>query len=63
MAPYLGIVPPQLVLDVLSELDGAYGLLVKSSHYPGELVAAKKGSPLIIGIKDRHVKVGNAVLM
>lgn len=47
----------QLVLDVLSELDGAYGLLVKSSHYPGELVAAKKGSPLIIGIKDRHVKV------
>ncbi len=46
-------------MEVLKELDGAYGLLIKSSHYPGELVAAKKGSPLIIGIKDRHVQQVN----
>lgn len=51
------LLPPQLVVDVLKELDGAYGLLIKSSHYPGELVAAKKGSPLILGLKDRDVKV------
>ena len=37
--------------EVLSRLNGSYALLVKSSHYPGELIACKKGSPLIIGMK------------
>ena len=41
----------QLVLEVLSKCEGAYGLLIKSAHYPGELVACKRGSPLLLGIK------------
>ena len=41
----------QLVLEVLSKCEGAYGLLLKSAHYPGELVACKRGSPLLLGIK------------
>lgn len=41
----------QLVMEVLKHLDGAYALLCKSSLYPGELVACKRGSPLILGIK------------
>lgn len=34
---------PELVLEVMSQLQGAFALLIKSSHYPGELVAAKRG--------------------
>ena len=42
----------QLVIEVLSKLEGAYGMLIKSSHYPGELVACKRGSPMLLGIKE-----------
>lgn len=47
---------PKLVMEVLKKLEGAYAVLVKSVHYPGEMVACKRGSPLIFGLKD----VGNA---
>ena len=42
----------QLVMEVLRQLQGAYALIFKSSHYPGELVAAKRGSPLLLGISE-----------
>lgn len=42
----------QLVLEVISKLEGAYGLLFKSAYFPGELVACKRGSPLLLGIKE-----------
>ncbi|KAF5827968.1 hypothetical protein DUNSADRAFT_18444 [Dunaliella salina] len=42
----------KLVMEVLKKLEGAYALLFKSTHYPGEMVACKRGSPLILGIKD-----------
>ncbi|KAK8924769.1 Glutamine--fructose-6-phosphate aminotransferase (isomerizing) [Metarhizium anisopliae] len=43
---------------VISELEGAYGLLIKSVHYPHEVIAARKGSPLVIGVKtQRRMKV------
>lgn len=38
-------------MEVMGQLDGAYALLVKSRHYPGELVACKRGSPLILGLR------------
>ena len=34
---------PELVMEVMSQLEGAFALLIKSSHYPGEMVAAKRG--------------------
>lgn len=40
---------PKLVMEVMRQLEGAYALLIKSTHYPGEFVACKRGSPLIIG--------------
>ncbi|KAJ3271457.1 glutamine--fructose-6-phosphate transaminase (isomerizing) [Terramyces sp. JEL0728] len=43
---------PALVKAVCKELDGAFALLFKSSHYPQEIVAAKRGSPLLIGVKS-----------
>jgi glucosamine--fructose-6-phosphate aminotransferase (isomerizing) len=42
---------PQLVCEVVKQLEGAYALLIKSSVYPGELVACRRGSPLILGVK------------
>lgn len=42
----------QLVMEVLKHLEGAYALLFKSSLYPGEMVACKRGSPLILGIRE-----------
>jgi glucosamine--fructose-6-phosphate aminotransferase (isomerizing) len=42
---------PDLAKAVIKELDGAFGLLLKSVHYPHEVLAARKGSPLVIGVK------------
>ncbi|RDA93130.1 hypothetical protein CP533_4068 [Ophiocordyceps camponoti-saundersi (nom. inval.)] len=47
-----------LAKTVIQELEGAYGLLIKSVHYPHEVIAARKGSPLVIGVKtQRRMKV------
>eukprot|EP00741_Cyanophora_paradoxa_P021509 tig00021357_g20765.t1 len=43
-----------LVMEVMRELDGAYALLFMSVHFPNQLVACKRGSPLILGIKDEQ---------
>ncbi|KIX00316.1 glutamine-fructose-6-phosphate transaminase (isomerizing) [Rhinocladiella mackenziei CBS 650.93] len=36
---------------VIKELQGAFGLLMKSVHFPHEVIAARKGSPLVVGVK------------
>ncbi|KIH92761.1 glucosamine--fructose-6-phosphate aminotransferase (isomerizing) [Sporothrix brasiliensis 5110] len=47
-----------LAKAVICELEGAYGLLIKSVHYPHEVIAARKGSPLVIGVKtQKRMKV------
>ena len=54
--PKLGFT--DLAKAVIHELEGAYGLLIKSVHYPHEVIAARKGSPLVIGVKtSRRMKV------
>ncbi|PNS17847.1 Glutamine--fructose-6-phosphate aminotransferase [Sphaceloma murrayae] len=40
-----------LAKAVIKELSGAFGLLLKSIHYPHEVIAARKGSPLVIGVR------------
>ncbi|KAG2733019.1 hypothetical protein G9P44_004009 [Scheffersomyces stipitis] len=48
----------ELTKQVLYELEGSYGLLVKSTHYPGEVCGTRKGSPLLVGVKtERKLKV------
>ncbi|KAF2842735.1 glutamine:fructose-6-phosphate amidotransferase [Patellaria atrata CBS 101060] len=42
---------PVLAKAVIKELQGAFGLLLKSVHYPHEIIAARKGSPLVIGVR------------
>lgn len=48
----------ELTKQVLQELEGSYGLLCKSTHYPNEIIATRKGSPLLIGVKsEKKMKV------
>ncbi|CAI7651965.1 unnamed protein product [Penicillium manginii] len=47
-----------LAKAVIKELEGAFGLLLKSVHYPHEVIAARKGSPLVIGVRtSKKMKV------
>lgn len=48
----------QLLKLVVKELEGAYGVIIKSTHYPDEVVATRKGSPLLVGVKtEKKLKV------
>nr|CDJ83743.1 Glutamine amidotransferase and Sugar isomerase (SIS) domain containing protein [Haemonchus contortus] len=42
----------QLVEVVIQQLEGAFALAFKSSKFPGQLVATRRGSPLLVGIKS-----------
>jgi len=42
------------VLSALRKVEGTYGLAVVSSRDPGKIVAARKGSPLLIGIGEHE---------
>ncbi|KII87860.1 hypothetical protein PLICRDRAFT_42377 [Plicaturopsis crispa FD-325 SS-3] len=47
-----------LVKSVLKELEGSFAFVFKSIHYPDEVVTARRGSPLLIGVKtDKKLKV------
>ena len=40
--------------------EGAYALIFKSSLFPGEAIAARRGSPLLLGIKQEPLS-GEAI--
>jgi glucosamine--fructose-6-phosphate aminotransferase (isomerizing) len=42
----------EAVLAALTKVEGTYGLAVVSSRDPGKIVAARKGSPLLIGVGE-----------
>jgi len=44
---------PDLLRETLTYINGTYALLVMSNKYPYEIVAARKGSPLLLGIKSK----------
>jgi glucosamine--fructose-6-phosphate aminotransferase (isomerizing) len=47
-----------LVKTVLKELEGSFAFVFKSVHFPNEIVTARRGSPLLIGVKtDKKLKV------
>jgi len=48
----------ELVKAVLKELEGSFAFVFKSKHYPDEVVTARRGSPLLIGVKtEKKLKV------
>ncbi|RKX25602.1 MAG: glutamine--fructose-6-phosphate transaminase (isomerizing) [Candidatus Zixiibacteriota bacterium] len=42
----------EAVRDALTQVEGTYGIAVVSSKHAGEIVAARMGSPLVVGIGD-----------
>lgn len=53
----------QVVLEVMRHLEGAYALIFKSRHYPNELIACKRGSPLLLGVKVNFLLNWMAMLL
>lgn len=49
----------QVVVEVMRHLEGAYALIFKSQHYPNELIACKRGSPLLLGVKELNEDPNN----
>ena len=46
-----------LTKAIIKQLQGAFSILLKSVHFPNQVIAARKSSPLVIGIRtDRHMK-------
>ncbi|KAM9849510.1 glutamine--fructose-6-phosphate aminotransferase [isomerizing] 2 [Aulostomus maculatus] len=43
-----------LVEMVIQQLEGAFALVFKSHHFPGEAVCTRRGSPLLIGVRSEH---------
>ncbi|XP_062307260.1 glutamine--fructose-6-phosphate aminotransferase [isomerizing] 1 isoform X2 [Osmerus eperlanus] len=43
-----------LVERVTQQLEGAFVLVFKSVHYPGEAVGTRRGGPLLIAVKSDH---------
>jgi len=43
----------QLVEKAILQFEGAFALAIKSKFYPGECVATRRGSPLVVGIKSK----------
>ena len=41
----------ELVEHVILHLQGAFALVFKSVHFPGEVIVTRRGSPLVVGIK------------
>jgi glutamine---fructose-6-phosphate transaminase (isomerizing) len=47
------------VLDALSQVTGTYAILVMDDRHPDRIVAARNGSPLILGVGDREMFVAS----
>ncbi|XP_059506669.1 glutamine--fructose-6-phosphate aminotransferase [isomerizing] 2-like isoform X2 [Stegostoma tigrinum] len=43
-----------LVESVVQQLEGAFAIVFKSLHFPCEAVAARRGSPLLIGVCSKY---------
>ncbi|XP_030370746.1 glutamine--fructose-6-phosphate aminotransferase [isomerizing] 2 [Scaptodrosophila lebanonensis] len=44
----------ELVEQAIQQLEGAFAIAFKSKHFPGECVASRRGSPLLVGIKAKN---------
>ncbi len=54
----------EAVRKVMSQVEGTFGIAVVHKHVPGEIVVARRGSPLIIGIsEDGHFAASDVSAM
>lgn len=49
----------QAVIQALQLVHGTYGVAVVSTRQPGEIVVARKGSPLVIGMGDDELMIAS----
>ena len=47
--------------DALKRVEGTYGIAVISAKHKGEMVVARKGSPLVIGVGEKNTVVASDV--
>ena len=47
--------------EALKRVEGTYGIAAISAAHPGEMVVARKGSPLVIGIGEKDIVVASDV--
>ena len=47
--------------QALRQVEGTYGIAVISRHHPGQMVVARKGSPLVIGVAENATVVASDV--
>ena len=51
----------QPVRAALQRVDGAYAIVVLNRKEPDVMIAARKGSPLVLGIKDKEFFIGSDI--
>jgi len=51
----------QSVRAALQRVDGAYGIVVLNKKEPDVMIAARRGSPLVLGIKDKEFFIGSDI--
>ena len=49
------------VAEALKRVEGTYGIAAISAKHPGEMVVARKGSPLVIGVGEDDIVVASDV--
>ncbi|MGD7652672.1 MAG: glutamine--fructose-6-phosphate transaminase (isomerizing) [Verrucomicrobiales bacterium] len=49
----------QAVCDALHQVEGTFGVAVISSREPGRIIAARRGSPIVIGVGDGETIVAS----
>ena len=49
------------VRAALQRVDGAYGIAILNKDYPEMMIAARKGSPLVLGIKEKEFFIGSDI--
>jgi glucosamine--fructose-6-phosphate aminotransferase (isomerizing) len=49
------------VREALAQVEGTYGVIVMDAHRPGELVAARRGSPVVLGVGEQEMLVASDV--
>ena len=49
------------VRAALQRVDGAYGIVILNKDYPDMMIAARKGSPLVLGLKDSEFFIASDI--
>jgi len=51
----------EAVRAALQRVDGAYGLVILNADYPDMMVVARKGSPLVLGFKEKEFFIASDI--